>query len=101
MLAELVADTAVALAPLGPAAALDLIGATRVDALLRGWRGAAAADRPALARLVARLSELAWASRGRVTGIELNPVLARPDGAFALDALVVAAPAAANPGGEP
>lgn len=101
VLAELVADTAVALAPLGPAAALELIAATRVDALLRGWRGAAAADRPALARLVARLSEVAWASRGRVTGIELNPVLARPDGAFALDALVVAAPAAANPGGEP
>jgi acetate---CoA ligase (ADP-forming) len=66
-----------------------MFDATRLGQLLRGYRGAPAADVAALARTVARLSEIAHDNRERIAGIDLNPVLARPDGAFALDALIV------------
>lgn len=89
VLAELLDDVCVRPAPVDAAAASRMLHATRVGRLLAGWRGAPAADEAALARQVARLSQLAWAARERVAAIELNPVLARPDGAFALDALIV------------
>jgi hypothetical protein len=69
-----------------------MLRGTRIGRLLDGWRGAARADVAALARLVATLSEVAWANRGHIAGIDLNPVLARPDGAYALDALIVDRP---------
>ncbi|MBL8360795.1 MAG: acetate--CoA ligase family protein [Rubrivivax sp.] len=98
VLTELLGDVSVRLAPVSHATARAMLAETRVAALLRGWRGAPAADLDALAEQVARLSAIAWASRDTVAGLELNPVLARPEGAYALDALVVGAPA---PTGEP
>ena len=67
---------------------------TRVEAALRSLRGAAAltgerggdgVDLAALAELAARVGEL-LIERG-LSLLELNPVVARPDGAVALDAL--------------
>jgi hypothetical protein len=89
VLAELIADVQVRLAPLRHAEALELLQGTRIGPLLAGWRGAPAADLDALARQIVVLSEVAWANRERFAGIDLNPVLARPDGAYALDALIV------------
>ena len=57
--------------------------------LLRGWRGAAAADVAALAELVARLSRFAVAQRAGVAEIELNPVLVHEHGCTVADALLV------------
>lgn len=88
VLTELLADVQVRLAPVDEAQALQMLRATRLARLLDGWRGAPAADLGALAALVARVSRLAWRHRDRVAGIELNPVLARPDGAWALDAWI-------------
>lgn len=89
VLAELLDDVCLRLAPVDESAASAMLRSTRVGRLLAGYRGGVAADERALARLVAHLSQVAWASRDRVAAIDLNPVLARPDGAFALDALIV------------
>ncbi|MEO5669360.1 MAG: acetate--CoA ligase family protein [Ramlibacter sp.] len=88
VLAELVADVCVRLAPVDAAQAREMLLATRAGRLLQGWRGGPAADIDSVAAQVAALSEVAWANRHTVSGIDLNPVLARPDGAFALDALI-------------
>lgn len=87
--AELLDDVCVRLAPVDEATAAAMWRHTRVGRLLAGYRGATAADLAALARQAARLSQIAWAERARIASIDLNPVLARPDGARALDALIV------------
>lgn len=88
VLAELVADVVVRLAPVDQTAALQMLEGTKVGRLLDGFRGAPLADKRALAQQIALLSELAWANQDHVASIDLNPVLALPEGAFALDALI-------------
>ena len=88
VLTELIDDVCLRLCPVDAAGAQAMLLATRVGSLLRGFRGAPAADMQALAQTIVRLSEIAFDNRDRVAGIDLNPVLARPDGAFALDALI-------------
>jgi acyl-CoA synthetase (NDP forming) len=88
VLTELVRDVAVRLAPVDAAAARRMLLATRAGQLVQGFRGRPAADIDALVRMIVILSEIAWANRTRVASIELNPVLALPEGAFALDCLV-------------
>ena len=86
VLAELVRDTASALAPIDVAGARALLASTRIAPLLAGWRGAPACDLDALAEQVATLSRIAAASRSSVAGLELNPIIASAAGAFAVDA---------------
>jgi succinyl-CoA synthetase beta subunit len=70
--AELLGDAVFAPAPIEAPAALELIASTRLALLL------AEADVHALARLVARLSELALDAD--LAEIDLNPVLVHPAG---------------------
>jgi len=58
---------------------------------LRGARGAPPANRKALVELIVRLSWFAWEFRERVAEIDINPVLAGPQAATAVDALIVVA----------
>ena len=83
---ELMRDTATALAPINAQGARELLSRTRVAQLLAGYRGAPACDIDALAEQIAVLSRIASASTETALGIELNPVLASPNGAYALDA---------------
>lgn len=83
--AELLDDTAVALAPVDPAQAEELIGSLKGAAILRGARGRPPLDIRAAAAALAALSELA-ASRPDLAEIEINPLLVLPSGAVALDA---------------
>ena len=92
VMTELLEDVCVKLAPVDEQAALAMLASTRAGRLLDGWRGAPAADKLALARQIAALSRIAWDNRERVAGIDLNPVLALPEGAYALDALIALAP---------
>ncbi|HSD35227.1 MAG TPA: acetate--CoA ligase family protein, partial [Alphaproteobacteria bacterium] len=85
---ELIGDTAVALAPFGEAEADRLLSELRVAQLLEGWRGAPPADRRALSRAIARFSRLAADLAGGYAQIDVNPVIAGPGGALAVDALV-------------
>ncbi|WP_207539472.1 acetate--CoA ligase family protein [Sabulicella rubraurantiaca] len=84
---ELFADVAFASAPLTPERAGALVDSVRGARLLGGWRGAAPCDRAALVSALVAVSELAAAEEG-IESVEVNPLLVRSDGAFALDALV-------------
>jgi hypothetical protein len=56
--------------------------------ILDGVRGRPAIDRSAVADLVVALSRLG-AERADIIEVDLNPVIASPEGALAVDALVV------------
>jgi acyl-CoA synthetase (NDP forming)/GNAT superfamily N-acetyltransferase len=71
--AELWADRAVALAPVGPRTARDLWRGLRGSRLIDGWRGAAGADRDALADLITRISWLA-SDQPLLAELDCNPV---------------------------
>jgi acetate---CoA ligase (ADP-forming) len=88
-LVELVADRAVGLPPLDRASALAMIGRLRVATLLKGYRGAPAADVEALADAVVSLSRLALELGDHLDALDLNPVVVTPSGALVVDALLL------------
>lgn len=89
--AEALRDVAYRVAPFDEAEARAMIGELRGARLLGPFRGRAAADVEALARAVARVSQAAWALRGRLAELDINPLFVRPQGkgVVAGDALVV------------
>ena len=66
-------------------------GELKAAPLLHGFRGAPKADVPALAQLIAQISQLAAGFAGDIAEIEINPVLVHPagEGVTIVDALVV------------
>ncbi len=64
----------------------------RGRALLRGVRGAPPVDRTALAALISSVSKFAAANASRIASLDLNPVLAGPEAAVAVDWLLVPRP---------
>ena len=89
--AELLADTAVGLAPLTRDRARRMLGSLRQAPLLRGWRGAEPIDLDAAAASLVAIAA-AGAEHPEYSELEVNPVLAHPGGATALDAHGVLAP---------
>jgi acyl-CoA synthetase (NDP forming) len=87
---EVLRDVVVALAPVDEATALDLLLSLRAAPLLRGARGRPALDLDAAAAAVAAVSRVA-AAHPEIAEIEVNPLLALPDGVLGLDARVVCA----------
>lgn len=77
-------DVAFALAPIHVAEVAELLDGLRGSALLDGPRGAAPVDREAVQAMVRRTGDLMVAHPG-LTEIDLNPVVAGPDGAVAVD----------------
>jgi acyl-CoA synthetase (NDP forming) len=88
---DVLADYAAGLTPLTDIDADRLIGSLRSAPLLLGHRGRPAADLGALRDLLLRVSRLAD-DLPEVTELALDPVIARPDGAFVVDARVKARP---------
>jgi acyl-CoA synthetase (NDP forming) len=88
---EVLADHVARLALLTEDDADAMIGSLRSAPLLRGYRGAPAADLAALRDLLMRVSRLAD-DLPEITDLDLNPVIARPDGVAAVDARVKVAP---------
>ena len=88
VLTEVLEDTACALAPITVAAARRLLLSLQGAPALLGARGRRPVDVDGVAEVVARLSRLA-AAHPELVELELNPVLAGPDGVVALDARVV------------
>jgi acyl-CoA synthetase (NDP forming) len=85
---EVLDDVAIRLVPVdGPTASAMLAG-LRGASLLTGARGRPALDTAAVVDLVVGLSSLAQA-RPDIVEVDLNPVVVSPDGAVAVDALVV------------
>ncbi|RSE88300.1 acetate--CoA ligase family protein [Achromobacter denitrificans] len=94
---EVLKDVSFRLAPFGRDVALEMIREIKGHALLQGARGALPCDIGALADALAALSRFAHARRADFSSVEINPLLALPEGqgALALDAVVLRADAAA------
>jgi acyl-CoA synthetase (NDP forming) len=86
--AEVLADTACALAPVGADQARALVLSLRGAPLLTGARGRAPVDLDAVAAAVVAVSQVA-AAHPELAELEVNPLLAGPGGAVALDARLV------------
>jgi len=90
VLTEVLDDVAIRLAPIDHDTALGMLADLRGARILDGVRGGAAVDRAAVADLLVALSRLGDA-RPDLLEVDLNPVIASPAGALAVDALVVIA----------
>jgi acetate---CoA ligase (ADP-forming) len=84
---ELLKDVAVRLTPLTDRDASEMLRSLRTFPLLEGYRGAPAADVPALEQVLLRVGLLADAHH-EIAELDLNPVIAGPDGAMVVDARV-------------
>jgi hypothetical protein len=89
VLVELLADRAVALPPVSALLARELVDGLRVRALLAGVRGAPAADLDAVVGAITGLSELALELGDTLEALDVNPLICRPSGAVAVDALAI------------
>ena len=87
VLAELIGGADFRIAPLTDLDADELVQGGKAGRLVRGFRGAAAADADALVMLVHRLSRLAL-DLPEVAELDLNPVLGLPTGCMAVDARI-------------
>ena len=85
---EVLADRAIALAPLNSVLAHDLIARTRVSRLLAGYRDRPPADLSAIAAALIALSDLA-VNHPAIVELDINPLLADAEGVIALDARIV------------
>lgn len=94
VLVEVLADRRVALPPLDQARAAGTLDDLALAPLLHGVRGAPAVDLAAAAGAIVALSMVAVDLGDLVTAVDVNPLICRPDGCVAVDALVV--PAAAE-----
>jgi acyl-CoA synthetase (NDP forming) len=89
VLVELLKDRRLGLPPLDEAAARRMLDGLRSRALLDGFRGEPAADVDAVARAIAALSVLASDLGDALAALDVNPLIAGPEGCVAVDALVV------------
>lgn len=97
---EALADRAVALPPIAPEAAGEMIAGLRVSRLLDGGRGVPLADRAALVGALARFSLLVAELGELIAEMDVNPLVAGAEGVWAVDALVVPRAAVDAGGGE-
>jgi acyl-CoA synthetase (NDP forming) len=88
---ELFRDVIYRPAPVSALEAAAMLGELKASPLLNGFRGAPKADVPALAQLIAQISQLAAGYAHDIAEIEINPVLVHPigEGVTIVDALVV------------
>jgi acyl-CoA synthetase (NDP forming) len=82
--AEVLGDVVVRLGPVDEAGAIAMLQQLRSYRLLTGFRGTPTADLHALARVIATVSRV-LAERPDLHALEVNPVVATPDGAIGLD----------------
>jgi acetyltransferase len=81
---EAIDDVAVGIAPLSQIQAARLLAGLRGHAILTGFRGAPPVDLDALSGLLSAVGDL-MVAMPEVTEIDLNPVLAAPEGCLAVD----------------
>jgi acetate---CoA ligase (ADP-forming) len=89
VLVELLNDSRFALPPLDELRSRRLIDRLAGRVLLDGYRGAARADLGAVAKVLTRLSVLALDLGESLEALDVNPLIAGPDGCVAADCLVV------------
>jgi acyl-CoA synthetase (NDP forming) len=84
---ELVKDVSVRITPLTDLDARDMLRSLQTFPLLEGFRGAPKADITAVEKLLLRVSALVEA-HPEIAEMDLNPVLALPEGAVVVDARI-------------
>ncbi len=85
---EVLKDVCLITPDLGVDAIVDEISSLKSAALLKGARGAEAVDIKAIAKTVTKIADLI-VSNERISEVEINPLVAKAEGVFALDALIV------------
>jgi hypothetical protein len=90
VLIEMLNDRRFALPAFGPEEALRHLNALALRPLLDGKRGAPPADLAALAQALSRFSVLAGDLGDLIAEMDVNPLIAGPNGCVALDALIIA-----------
>ena len=86
---EVLKDVAFRVAPFGTEEARRMIDEIRGRAVLDGARGAPPADIEALANAISALSIFAAENSDNIQTIDINPFIALPKGALAVDALII------------
>ncbi len=89
VLVEVLGDVTFRVPPFGVDEAHRMLTELRGYPLLGGVRGQPPVDEQALAEAIAAIGRLAVDGRDQLAEVDINPLLVRPDGAFALDALVI------------
>ena len=91
VMVEVYEDVALRLCPITRQDALEMIDQVKGAQLLRGFRGAPAADMEALADTLVRVSQMAAQLEGSLGELDINPLMVLPagQGVKAADALVV------------
>ena len=84
---EVLRDSAVALPPLTTVLAERLINRTRVSHILDAFRDRPAADRAAIVDVLLRVSDMVT-ELPQIVELDINPLLAGPDGVIAIDARI-------------
>jgi acyl-CoA synthetase (NDP forming) len=87
--AELLGDVARRLLPLREGDARAMLGELRLAPLLRGHRGEPGVDLGAVEDAIEGVAAAAAALGADLETVEVNPLIARPDGAVAVDALLL------------
>jgi len=87
-LVEVFKDRALALPPLNTTLARRMMERTRIFQALKGVRGRKSVDLKALEQLLVRFAQMVI-DLPRIKEIDINPLLAGPDGLVALDARIV------------
>ncbi|HTV89368.1 MAG TPA: acetate--CoA ligase family protein [Stellaceae bacterium] len=89
VLVEVLNDTALAPAPVGPREAEALLRELRGFRLLRGFRGLPAVDLAALCDVICRASEFIADQQDRIAELDINPLICAGSDITAVDALIV------------
>jgi acyl-CoA synthetase (NDP forming) len=89
--AEVLRDVATRPLPIDRSDAREMVASLRGSALLAGARGRPPCDVEALLDVIEATARLASAAGGRIAELDLNPVVVTPDGALAVDSLIVTA----------
>jgi len=92
VMTELIKDVSLRVAPVDEDQAREMLLALQGAPLITGFRGSVPVDLDALARAVARVAALAHAFPA-ITELDLNPLIAGPNGVVAVDARAVVDPA--------
>ena len=85
--AELLKDIAVRIAPITDVTAAEMVRSLATYPLLDGYRGAPAADVPALEEILLRVSQMA-SERAAILEMDCNPVIVGRRGAVVVDARI-------------
>ena len=85
---EVLRDVARALVPVTPDRAARMLQALKIFPMLKGFRGQAGVDLPALTAALVNLSRLA-VDYPEIRELDLNPVVAAPQGCWCVDCRIV------------